>query len=146
MDQPPLRRPNSSSHPLCGGCLTLVDRRNSHLFQPLLYQVATGSLSPREIAAPLRSVLSAQKNTRVLLGTIVDSDPESKRVLLKDGGRYSLPSRSARLCRRQVELAWTVMPVLIVVALFLAAPCVIASVQDMPRPPGALGLVVTGQQ
>ena len=46
----------------------------------------------------------------------------------------------------QIELAWTVIPVLIVVALFLAAPRVIASVQDMPRPPGALGVVVTGQQ
>src|SRR5258708_19074262 len=85
--------------------VTLVDRRNYHLFQPHLYQVATGSLSPGEIAAPLRSVLSAQKNMRVLLGTIVDVDPESKRVLLKDGGRYSLPSRSARPCRRQVQEA-----------------------------------------
>ena len=47
--------------------VTLIDRRNYHLFQPLLYQVATGSLSPGEIAAPLRSVLSRQKNTRVLL-------------------------------------------------------------------------------
>lgn len=65
--------------------VTLVDRRNYHLFQPLLYQVATGSLSPGEIAAPLRSVLSRQKNTRVLLGTVVDVDPESKRVLLEDG-------------------------------------------------------------
>ena len=50
--------------------VTLIDRRNHHLFQPLLYQVATGSLSPGEIAAPLRSVLSRQKNTRVLLGTV----------------------------------------------------------------------------
>jgi NADH dehydrogenase len=65
--------------------ITLVDWRNYHLFQPLLYQVATGSLSPGEIASPLRSVLSKQKNTRVLLGTVVDVDPESKRVLLEDG-------------------------------------------------------------
>src|SRR5690242_444885 len=65
--------------------VTLVDRRNYHLFQPLLYQVATGSLSPGEIAAPLRGILSRQKNTRVLLGTVVDVDPESKRVLLEDG-------------------------------------------------------------
>ena len=48
--------------------VTLVDRRNFHLFQPLLYQSATGSLSPGEIAAPLRGVLKRQKNTRVLLG------------------------------------------------------------------------------
>src|SRR5689334_1606857 len=65
--------------------VTLIDRRNYHLFQPLLYQVATGSLSPGEIAAPLRGVLSRQRNTRVLLGTVVDVDPESKRVFLEDG-------------------------------------------------------------
>src|SRR5690349_17878698 len=56
---------------------TLIDKRNFHLFQPLLYQVATGSLSPGEIAAPLRSVLSGQKNTRVLLGEAVDVDPDA---------------------------------------------------------------------
>jgi NADH dehydrogenase len=65
--------------------VTLIDRRNYHLFQPLLYQVATGSLSPGEIAAPLRGVLSHQKNTRVLLGEVADVDPVSKRVLLSDG-------------------------------------------------------------
>ncbi len=65
--------------------VTLIDRRNHHLFQPLLYQVATGSLSAGEIAAPLRSVLSRQKNTRVLLGTVEDVDPDSKQVFLADG-------------------------------------------------------------
>jgi NADH:ubiquinone reductase (H+-translocating) len=65
--------------------VTLIDRRNYHLFQPLLYQVATGSLSPGEIAAPLRGVLSDQKNTRVLLGTVEDVDPDSKQVFLADG-------------------------------------------------------------
>src|SRR6476646_1930843 len=65
--------------------VTLIDRRNYHLFQPLLYQVATGSLSAGEIASPLRSVLSRQKNTRVWLGTVVDIDPDSKRVFLADG-------------------------------------------------------------
>jgi len=65
--------------------VTLVDRRNYHLFQPLLYQVATGSLSPGEISAPLRGVLSKQKNTRVWLGTVVDVDPDSKHVVLEDG-------------------------------------------------------------
>src|SRR5215831_4585401 len=48
--------------------VTLVDRRNHHLFQPLLYQVATGSLSPGEIAQPLRSILRRQANLTVLLG------------------------------------------------------------------------------
>lgn len=64
--------------------VTLIDRRNYHLFQPLLYQVATGSLSAGEIAAPLRGALSGQRNTRVWLGTVVDVDPDSKRVFLED--------------------------------------------------------------
>jgi NADH dehydrogenase len=66
--------------------VTLIDRHNYHLFQPLLYQVATGSLSPGEIAAPIRSVLSEQKNTTVLLGEAVDIDPRTKRITLLDGG------------------------------------------------------------
>jgi NADH dehydrogenase len=68
--------------------VTLIDRRNFHLFQPLMYQVATGSLSPGEIAAPLRGVLSKQKNVRVLLGEAVDVDPDIKRVTLRDGGYF----------------------------------------------------------
>ncbi|HKW63018.1 MAG TPA: NAD(P)/FAD-dependent oxidoreductase [Candidatus Acidoferrum sp.] len=72
--------------------VTVIDRRNFHLFQPLLYQVATGSLSPGEIAAPLRSVLSRQKNARVLLGEAVDIDPETKRVILLDGDSYPYDS------------------------------------------------------
>lgn len=65
--------------------VTLIDRRNYHLFQPLLYQVATGSLSPGQISAPLRSVLSRQKNTRVLLGSVEDVAPDAKQVHLADG-------------------------------------------------------------
>jgi len=72
--------------------VTLVDRRNYHLFQPLLYQVATGSLSPGEVAAPLRGVLGRQRNTRVLLGQMVDLDPKSKRVLLADGASLEYDS------------------------------------------------------
>ena len=72
--------------------VTLIDRRNFHLFQPLLYQVATGSLSPGEIAAPLRGVLSRQKNTRVLLGEAVDVDPQAKRVMLRDGASFEYDS------------------------------------------------------
>jgi NADH:ubiquinone reductase (H+-translocating) len=72
--------------------VTLIDRRNYHLFQPLLYQVATGSLSPGEIAAPLRGVLSGQKNTRVLLGDVQDIDPVAKRVLLADGASFEYDS------------------------------------------------------
>jgi NADH:ubiquinone reductase (H+-translocating) len=72
--------------------VTLIDRRNYHLFQPLLYQVATGSLSPGEIAAPLRGVLSRQKNTRVLLGDVLDIDPVSKQVVLADGATFEYDS------------------------------------------------------
>ena len=65
--------------------LTLVDRRNFHLFQPLLYQVATGGLSPGEIASPLRAVLRRHRNTEVLLAEAVDFDVAGRRVILKDG-------------------------------------------------------------
>lgn len=68
--------------------VTLIDRRNFHLFQPLMYQVATGSLSPGEIAAPLRGVLSRQKNTQVLLGEVSDVDVGAKKVILSDGGSF----------------------------------------------------------
>ena len=72
--------------------VTVIDRRNFHLFQPLLYQVATGSLSPGEIAAPIRGVLSRQKNTSVLLGEAVDVDPRAKRVILRDGAAFEYDS------------------------------------------------------
>jgi len=65
--------------------VTLIDRRNFHLFQPLLYQVATGSLSPGEIAEPLRAVLRKQKNARVLLGDAVDLNAEDRSLILADG-------------------------------------------------------------
>src|SRR5439155_13755186 len=65
--------------------ITLVDRRNFHLFQPLLYQVATGALSPANIAAPLRAVLRKQRNATVLLGEVVDFDLQAREVILSDG-------------------------------------------------------------
>jgi NADH dehydrogenase len=64
--------------------VTLVDQRNFHLFQPLLYQVAAGELSPANIAAPLRSVLERQRNCEVLLGTVHDFDVARRRVLVDD--------------------------------------------------------------
>jgi len=67
--------------------LTLIDQRNFHLFQPLLYQVATGGLSPGEIASPLRVVLRGHRNTEVLLGEVVDFDIANRRVILADGER-----------------------------------------------------------
>ena len=65
--------------------VTLVDRRNFHLFQPLLYQVATGGLSPANIAAPLRGVLRRQANAQVLLAEAVGLDAAGRRLLLSDG-------------------------------------------------------------
>ncbi len=62
--------------------VTLIDRRNFHLFQPLLYQVATGSLSPGEIATPLRAVLRRQKNARVVLGEVHDFDLTARQVIV----------------------------------------------------------------
>src|SRR4028118_2255925 len=64
--------------------VTLIDKRNFHLFQPLLYQVATGTLSPADISSPLRSVLSKSKNTKVLLGEVNNIDPEAKQVTVGD--------------------------------------------------------------
>ena len=65
--------------------ITVVDRRNHHLFQPLLYQVATASLSPADIAAPIRSILRSQANAQVWMAEVVDIDVARRRVLLKDG-------------------------------------------------------------
>lgn len=65
--------------------VTLIDRRNHHLFQPLLYQVATGGLSPANIAAPLRALLSRQKNSHVRLSEVTGFDLHEQRVFLKDG-------------------------------------------------------------
>lgn len=65
--------------------VTLLDRRNFHLFQPLMYQVATGSLSAGEVASPLRAILSKQRNVRVLLGDAADVDPKAKKLRLEDG-------------------------------------------------------------
>jgi NADH dehydrogenase len=66
--------------------LTLVDRRNHHVFQPLLYQVATGALAPGDMAQPLRSILRRNRNTAVLLGEAIGIDIERREVQLSDGG------------------------------------------------------------
>ena len=65
--------------------VTVVDKRNFHLFQPLLYQVATGALSPANIATPLRAILKGQPNTRVLLAEMTGIDPKNRRVLTESG-------------------------------------------------------------
>jgi NADH:ubiquinone reductase (H+-translocating) len=66
--------------------VTVVDRRNHHLFQPLLYQVATAALNPADISAPIRSVLRRQLNAQVVLGEVAGFDLEARRVRLADGG------------------------------------------------------------
>ncbi len=65
-----------------GASITLIDRRNFHLFQPLLYQVATGGLSPADIAAPLRSIFAQAKNVRVLQAEVSDLDPDRREISL----------------------------------------------------------------
>ncbi len=65
--------------------ITVVDRRNHHVFQPLLYQVATAALSPGDIAYPIRAVLAHQRNTRVWMAEVVAVDLKGRRVVLADG-------------------------------------------------------------
>lgn len=67
--------------------VTVVDRRNFHLFQPLLYQVATASLSPADIATPIRTILRRQRNTEVWMGEVTDIDADARAVVLGDGAR-----------------------------------------------------------
>jgi NADH dehydrogenase len=62
--------------------ITLIDRRNFHLFQPLLYQAATGALAPEEIAAPLRVILKRQHNVRVVMGEVRAFDLDARRVIV----------------------------------------------------------------
>jgi NADH:quinone reductase (non-electrogenic) len=69
--------------------ITLIDRKNHHLFQPMLYQVATAGLNPADITAPIRSIVRRQKNVEVVLGEVVAVDPAGRSVELADGARLS---------------------------------------------------------
>src|SRR5512132_687332 len=69
--------------------VTVVDRRNHHTFQPLLYQVATAGLSPGEIAAPIRGILKKSKRVRVLMAEVKGFDLQSKQVHFVDGSAIS---------------------------------------------------------
>jgi NADH:ubiquinone reductase (H+-translocating) len=69
--------------------ITIIDRRNFHLFQPLLYQVATASLSPADIAVPIRSIVRSQRNTEVWMGEVSDIDVAGRSVRLTDGAAVS---------------------------------------------------------
>src|SRR5688572_5385150 len=61
--------------------ITLIDRNNHHLFQPLLYQVATAGLSPADIASPIRNILSGQRNARVMLAEVQGIDSKRREVI-----------------------------------------------------------------
>ena len=65
--------------------VTVIDRHNYHLFQPLLYQVATAALSPADIAEPIRAILRNQRNAAVLLDEVIGVDTASRRVELRIG-------------------------------------------------------------
>ena len=69
--------------------VTLIDRQNHHLFQPLLYQVATAGLSPADVAAPVRSIVKRQHRTRVLLDAVEDVDHKQRRITLATGATMS---------------------------------------------------------
>src|SRR5215469_1881361 len=70
--------------------IILIDRANHHLFQPLLYQVATSVLSPSQIGFPIRAILQNQKNTTVLLGEVTGVDKDNKRVFVSDADRENV--------------------------------------------------------
>ncbi len=88
--------------------ITLIDRQNYHLFQPLLYQVATGGLSPANIATPLRSILKRQRNTTVLLGEVCGLEPNRKVIQL--GSNREPPAFSTGQASRQ-EIAYDTLVV-----------------------------------
>ena len=69
----------------------LIDRTNHHLFQPLLYQVATSVLTPSQIATPIRGILRKQKNAMVILGEVTGVDKDQKRVFVSDADRQNVP-------------------------------------------------------
>ncbi|MFN2411918.1 MAG: NAD(P)/FAD-dependent oxidoreductase [Pyrinomonadaceae bacterium] len=80
--------------------VTLIDRKNHHVFQPLLYQVATAVLSPGEIATPIRRILHRYQNVEVILGEVIDIDKTGHAVIIEDGSRvpfdYLIVSAGAR--------------------------------------------------
>src|SRR5438132_968425 len=71
--------------------ILLIDRTNHHLFQPLLYQVATSVLTPSQIATPIRSIFRKQKNTTVILGEVTGVDKHQKCVIVSDADRQNVP-------------------------------------------------------
>src|ERR1700689_1445541 len=72
--------------------VTLIDRRNHHTFQPLLYQVALAVLSPADIAQPIRSIFSKKRNIEVLMDEVVSIEPDNQRLLLHSGPKIEYAS------------------------------------------------------
>jgi len=75
--------------------VTVVDRRNHHLFQPLLYEVATGGLSPADVATPIRGILSGQGNAGLLMAEVMGFDVEGRRVLEATSGLVQFSGAAA---------------------------------------------------
>src|SRR5438876_2683618 len=67
--------------------IVLIDRTNHHVFQPLLYQVATSVLAPSQIASPIRGILRNQEHTTVIMGEVTGVDKDRKRVIVRDADR-----------------------------------------------------------
>src|SRR5580704_19564493 len=72
--------------------VTLIDRRNFHLFQPLTYQVATGALSPGDIAYPLRAIFKRHRNVRVILAEVADFDLDGRKLVLAPADGVPAPA------------------------------------------------------
>ncbi len=84
--------------------ITLIDRHNYHLFQPLLYQVATAGLAPSDVAWPIRGIVRTQQNVTVVLGEVIGVDTDAREIITSDHRmRYGLPGtrigRAPRLFR-----------------------------------------------
>jgi NADPH-dependent glutamate synthase beta subunit-like oxidoreductase len=86
--------------------ITIVDRENHYLFQPLLYQVATGVLSPDDIAEPIRSILRKYVNVRVRLGEVITVDPDRRDLLLVDGSHLTFDYPGTRRSPRSHDTRW----------------------------------------
>jgi len=86
----------------------LIDRTNHHLFQPLLYQVATSVLSPSQIATPIRGILRKQKNAIVILGEVTGVDKDQKRVFVSDADRENVPGFEKNWIQTVPGRAWFV--------------------------------------
>src|SRR6266404_958961 len=71
--------------------IILIDRTNHHLFQPLLYQVATSVLTPGQIGSPIRGILGKQQNTTVVLGEVIGVDKDTKCVMVNSADRVGVP-------------------------------------------------------